>query len=106
MSDLGREARRPSLVARFAKLSIRLYQRLFAWAPSRCRFWPSCSQYTLEAVETHGAWRGFTLGVRRIGRCHPWSDGGLDPVPEPRTRPHTDTNICSSHGGELVRREG
>lgn len=103
MSNLDPRPRRPTLLARTAMLFIRVYQRLFAWAPSRCRFWPSCSQYTLEAVEGHGAWRGLTLGVRRIGRCHPWSDGGPDPVPAPRSRP----NVCSAHGsGELLRHEG
>lgn len=47
----------------------------------RCRFYPSCSRYGLDAVHAHGALKGAALTVRRIGRCHPWNAGGFDPVP-------------------------
>lgn len=46
-----------------------------------CKYYPSCSAYALEAVTVHGAWRGTGLALRRLGRCHPWSLGGYDPVP-------------------------
>jgi putative membrane protein insertion efficiency factor len=48
---------------------------------ANCRFYPSCSEYAREAIERHGAWQGLLLAVRRLGRCHPWHDGGYDPVP-------------------------
>lgn len=47
----------------------------------RCRFFPSCSEYALEAVEKYGAWKGGWLGCKRVCRCHPWNPGGYDPVP-------------------------
>ena len=47
----------------------------------RCRFYPSCSTYAMTAIRWHGAFSGGWLAVRRVGRCHPWNPGGLDPVP-------------------------
>lgn len=61
---------------------IRFYQ--YAISPlfgRRCRFFPSCSEYTAEAVQKHGALKGSRLGLKRISRCHPWNPGGFDPVP-------------------------
>lgn len=49
--------------------------------PSACRYTPSCSSYAIEALQKYGAWRGLSLSVRRIGRCHPFHVGGYDPVP-------------------------
>jgi len=46
-----------------------------------CRYYPSCSSYFLQALESHGALKGTVLGLKRIGRCHPFHEGGLDPVP-------------------------
>ena len=60
---------------------IKLYQLLASPFPSPCRHTPSCSMYTLEAVNRYGVLKGGWLGARRIGRCHPFSKGGYDPVP-------------------------
>ncbi len=51
------------------------------WLGSACRFEPTCSQYALDALERHGAVAGGVLSAGRLMRCHPWCDGGLDPVP-------------------------
>ncbi|MBG6077962.1 membrane protein insertion efficiency factor YidD [Polaromonas sp. CG_9.11] len=52
---------------------------------SNCRFQPSCSAYSLQALDQHGAATGSYLTLRRLARCHPWCDGGLDPVPPPQS---------------------
>jgi len=65
---------------------LRGYQLLVSpmFGPS-CRFYPSCSNYAIEAVRVHGAARGGWLAVRRVCRCHPWNAGGNDPVPPSTT---------------------
>jgi hypothetical protein len=62
--------------------SIRVYQlTLSRVTPPSCRFYPSCSEYTLQAIAKYGALKGAWLGVKRIARCHPFHPGGYDPVP-------------------------
>jgi uncharacterized protein len=58
--------------------------RLFfsSWLGSNCRFSPSCSAYSLQALETFGAGAGTYLTLKRLARCHPWCEGGVDPIPE------------------------
>ena len=76
---------RPSLLAQLLMLPIRAWRLVSVHLAPRCRFHPSCSAYALEALAQHGAVRGTWLAIRRVGRCHPWGGGGLDPVP-PNTR--------------------
>ena len=57
---------------------------------TRCRYLPTCSRYAFEAVDEWGALRGTWLAIRRLGRCHPWRDGGFDPVPH---RSPTDLEV-------------
>jgi putative membrane protein insertion efficiency factor len=64
---------------------IRAYQLLVSpWLGPRCRFYPSCSCYAHAAIEKHGAVRGAWLALRRLLRCHPFNEGGYDPVPDKR----------------------
>ncbi len=76
-------------------LLIRAYR--YAISPllgNQCRFYPSCSHYAQEALETHGLLKGAWLSVRRLLRCHPWHPGGLDPVP-----PRSATRLLKGHHG-------
>ncbi|HJR45233.1 MAG TPA: membrane protein insertion efficiency factor YidD [Actinomycetota bacterium] len=70
------------MIARLLIALIGVYRRFVSplFAP-HCRFHPTCSSFAVEAIATHGALRGTVLAVRRLGRCHPWSVGGVDPVP-------------------------
>ncbi|MBN1633469.1 MAG: membrane protein insertion efficiency factor YidD [Ignavibacteria bacterium] len=61
---------------------IRLYQiSISPLLPSSCRFYPTCSNYSIEAIKEHGALKGLFLGIKRILKCHPFHEGGYDPVP-------------------------
>jgi putative membrane protein insertion efficiency factor len=65
-----------------ALLPVRVYQRCVSpFFPPSCRFYPTCSAYAVEAVETYGLAKGGLLVLRRIARCHPFNEGGYDPVP-------------------------
>lgn len=66
---------------------VRGYQFFLSpWLGSNCRFNPSCSNYAIDAIEQWGAIKGSWLAIKRIGKCHPWGDGGNDPVPPNRNR--------------------
>ncbi|TVR36608.1 MAG: membrane protein insertion efficiency factor YidD [Nitriliruptor sp.] len=73
--------RRRSPVALVLLGLIAVYRWTAAVRAPRCRFYPSCSSYAVEAVTQHGALRGGGLAARRLGRCHPWNPGGVDHVP-------------------------
>jgi putative membrane protein insertion efficiency factor len=71
-------------MTKFARLllaAIAAYQKIVSpFLPKSCRFYPSCSQYAAQSIAKYGAWRGSVRMIVRISRCHPWHDGGLDPV--------------------------
>jgi putative membrane protein insertion efficiency factor len=62
---------------------IKSYQKWISpLLPASCRYHPTCSQYCIEALYTHGLFKGLFLGIRRVLRCHPWGGSGHDPVPK------------------------
>jgi len=65
---------------------IYFYQRWISpLLPPRCRYYPSCSTYAVEAIQLHGSIKGAFLATKRVCRCHPFASGGYDPVPEPKS---------------------
>lgn len=85
ISGVGKRAR--NAITFVVVLFIRCYQGMIRpLLIGSCKFHPSCSEYAIEALQTHGPWRGAILAVRRLGRCHPFSPGGIDPVPGPLPR--------------------
>ena len=75
-----------SVLARLLLALLWVYQRTAVARTPRCRFHPTCSTYAVEAIRVHGALRGAGYASRRVGRCHPWHPGGIDPVPPPHPR--------------------
>jgi uncharacterized protein len=72
---------RPSPLAWLLLRLVGLYRATALFRSPRCRFLPSCSTYAVGALREQGALRGTWLAIRRVGRCHPWNPGGIDPVP-------------------------
>ncbi len=71
------------MIARVLIALVQAYRLLLrAWLGTQCRFTPTCSTYALEALQTHGAAAGSYLSAARLVRCHPWCQGGPDPVPQ------------------------
>lgn len=81
------DGKRPGIFARLLLFLLTVYKRLISpMLPPACRFYPTCSEYAMEAVRRHGAIRGGAYAARRLCRCHPWNPGGHDPVPQPVKR--------------------
>jgi uncharacterized protein len=88
--------------ARALLFAVRVYQAFFsALMPSACKFYPSCSHYAADALRIHGARRGTWLALRRVARCHPFTRGGVDLVPDAEEIPESRTgfNLSGFHPG-------
>ena len=69
-------------MSRLLLAALRGYRFLLSpWWGGQCRFTPTCSEYALDAIHEHGSVRGTWLAMRRVSKCHPWHQGGFDPVP-------------------------
>ncbi len=79
---------------------IRVYRYLASpWVGNQCRFYPTCSHYAEEALIKHGALKGIYLMIRRLLKCHPWHEGGFDPVPDTSTPNELPTSTDYSNNG-------
>ncbi len=85
---------KPNLAVRGALQTLRAYQAFSSGQVSRCRFYPSCSSYAVEAFTEHGFWRGLSLTARRLLRCRPLGPHGVDLVPLPAHRSHPGGTPC------------
>jgi len=85
---------------------IRLYQLIISpLLGPRCRFWPSCSSYTIEALQVHGPFKGGWMAIRRIIKCHPGNPGGMDPVPGGRSEKLCREDDCTDNHQEASDRK-
>jgi putative membrane protein insertion efficiency factor len=99
----GGDVRKVTPAARVLMVLLAGYRRFISpLLGPRCRFYPSCSAYALEAVQVHGALRGSWLAVRRLSRCHPFHRGGLDPVPGGRGAGAISAGDPGVDGEELI----
>lgn len=81
------------MMKKLLQAPIHVYRRWISpLKPPTCRFYPTCSQYALEAIEVHGAIKGSFLAMRRIGKCHPFHRGGYDPVPPKKEATERNSN--------------
>lgn len=69
------------MLKKIALFLIKIYQFFSKYTPKTCRFYPTCSEYTRQAIEKYGFLKGLWLGIKRICRCHPFNKGGYDPLP-------------------------
>lgn len=94
------------LLTFFLRALVRAYQLVLSPIMGQnCRFYPSCSAYTLEALELHGPFKGSWLGLKRIIRCHPGSKGGIDPVPGTESYYETDQELVCDHNSDTQKRD-
>ena len=78
---------------------IRFYKKVISpYLPSSCRFYPTCSEYAIGAIEVHGAFKGGMMAVKRILRCHPFNKGGYDPVPGRHEHVHYENKLFDLSG--------
>jgi len=88
-----------TLLAQLTKLLILVYQLTRIFRPSCCRFYPSCSDYCLQALGSHGFFKGLIVSLKRLAKCHPWHPGGVDMV-------RTDTAVGKIELGKEPSRRG
>jgi uncharacterized protein len=102
-TDLGQEGRKLSAAGRVLVVLLHGYRQFISpLLGPRCRFYPSCSAYALEAVQLHGALRGSWLAMRRLSKCHPFHAGGIDFVPGSRRAATQSTDDGSDAGSPNV----
>ncbi len=78
--DTANSEKKSSLAKKIALFLIGIYQKISKYTPAVCRFYPTCSEYTRQAIEKYGFLKGSWLGLKRISKCHPWHEGGYDPL--------------------------